>query len=163
MFKIGDLVVHPMHGAGIIDDIVKERVEGATLEYYVFKQFSGNLLLKIPIENTNAIGVRRVVSPSEAEKLLSDIPTFPIEATANWNKRYQENVLRLKSGDPYEVARVIKTLMHLGKRHSLSNVERKMLQNAKRVFISEVALTEHVEYDEMENRVDQIMMQLAAC
>ena len=70
MFSIGDLVVHPMHGAGVIDDIVRERVAGSTKEYYVFKMPMGGLVLKIPTENSQAIGIRPVITAEEADALL---------------------------------------------------------------------------------------------
>ena len=111
MFSIGDLVVHPMHGAGVIDDIVRERVAGTTKEYYVFKMPMGGLILKIPTENSQAIGIRKVISKAEADELLEEIPAIAVEHNANWNKRYQENLVRLKSGDLREVAQVVKGLM----------------------------------------------------
>lgn len=160
MFRIGDLVVHPMHGAGVIDSIVQERVAGATQEYYVFKVPAGGLLLKIPVASSSAIGVRDIISPEEAEALLSSIPKLTVEVNTNWNKRYQENMLRLKSGNLYEVARVIKALMHREHHRGLSTGERKMLHNAKQILISEIVLTEHAEYGEVEARVDRAMMQL---
>ena len=83
MFSIGDLVVHPMHGAGMIDDIVKERVAGSIQEYYVFKMPMGGLLLKIPVANSEAIGVRSIMTPEEAEQLLQDIPAMPVENNSN--------------------------------------------------------------------------------
>ncbi|MDD3346299.1 CarD family transcriptional regulator [Oscillibacter sp.] len=160
MFKVGDLVVHPMHGAGVIDSIVQERIAGAVQEYYVFKMPLGGLLLKIPVTNSHVIGVREIVTPTEAESLLSAIPDLTVEVNANWNKRYQENMLRLKSGDLYEVARVVKALMHRESRRGLSTGERKMLHNAKQILISEIVLTEKAEYGEVEARVDRAMMDL---
>ena len=68
MFKIGDLVVHPMHGAGVIDNIVQERVAGTIQEYYEFRMCMGGLLLKIPVANSQVIGVRSIISPAEAER-----------------------------------------------------------------------------------------------
>ena len=127
MFSIGDLVVHPMHGAGVIDDIVRERVAGTTKEYYVFKMPMGGLILKIPTENSHAIGIRKVISKTEADELLEEIPAIAVEHNANWNKRYQENLLRLKSGDLREVAQVIKGLMRRDTLRGLSTGERKML------------------------------------
>ena len=109
------------------------------------------------------IGVRSIISPAEAETLLSAIPELTVEVNSNWNKRYQENLLRIKSGDLYEVARVIKSLMHRESRRGLSTGERKMLHNAKQILISEIVLTEHAEYGEVEARVDQAMMQLPVC
>ena len=160
MFNVGDLVVHPMHGAGVIEDIVQERIAGVTKEYYVFKMPMGGLLLKIPVANSQAIGVRSIITPEEAELLLSAIPDLTVEVNTNWNKRYQANMLRLKSGNLYEVARVIKALMHREQDRGLSTGERKMLHNAKQILISEIVLTEQAEYGAVEARVDRAMMQL---
>ena len=152
MFSIGDLVVHPMHGAGVIDDIVKE--------YYVFKMPVGGLVLKIPTANSQVIGIRGIISQAEAEELLNALPDLTVEANANWNKRYQENLMRLKSGDLYQVARVIKSLMQRDSLRGLSTGERKMLHNAKQIMISEIVMAEKVAYREVETRIDHAMMQL---
>ena len=159
MFRIGDLVVHPMHGAGVIDDIVQEKIGGVIKEYYVFKMPTGGLVLKIPTENSQVIGIRGIISQAEAEKLIHDIPDLTVESSANWNKRYQENLTRLKSGDLYQVARVIKSLMQRDSLRGLSNGERKMLHNAKQIMISEIVLVEKVAYQEAETRIDRAMMQ----
>lgn len=160
MFSIGDLVVHPMHGAGVIDDIVREKVAGVTQEYYVFKMPMGGLVLKIPVANSQVIGIRGIISPAEAEALLNAIPDLTVESNANWNKRYQENLTRLKSGDLYQVARVVKSLMRRDSLRGLSTGERKMLHNAKQIMISEIVLVEHVAYQDAESRIDRAMMQL---
>lgn len=160
MFSIGDLVVHPMHGAGVIDDIVQEKVAGVTQAYYVFKMPMGGLVLKIPVANSQVIGIRGIISPAEAEALLNAIPHLAVETNANWNKRYQENLTRLKSGDLYQVAVVIKSLMRRDSLRGLSTGERKMLHNAKQIMISEIVLVEHVAYQDVESRVDRAMMQL---
>lgn len=162
MFSIGDLVVHPMHGAGVIDSIVQERVAGTTKEYYVFKMPVGGLVLKIPVTNSQAIGVRGIISREEAEHLLAAIPSLETESNSNWNKRYQENMLRLKSGDLYEVARVIKSLMSRESRRGLSTGERKMLHNAKQIMISELVLVEETDYKQMEERLDRAVAQRPA-
>ena len=160
MFSIGDLVVHPMHGAGIIDGIVQEKIAGVTQDYYVFKMPMGGLVLKIPVANSGAIGVRAIITSKEAETLLGAIPALPVEANANWNKRYQENMLRLKSGDLYEVARVVKALMHREAQRGLSTGERKMLHIAKQIMISEIVLAQNSIYEDVERRLDRAMMQL---
>ena len=159
MFSIGDLVVHPMHGAGVIDDIVREKVAGATQEYYVFKMPVGGLVLKIPVANSAAVGLRGIISRAEAEALLDALPDLTVETNANWNKRYQENLTRLKSGDLYQVAQVIKSLMQRDSVRGLSTGERKMLHNAKQVMITELVLAESSPYQEVETRIDRAMMQ----
>ena len=159
MFSIGDLVVHPMHGAGVIDDIVREKVAGAAQEYYVFKMPVGGLVLKIPVSNSDVVGLRGIISRAEAEKLLNALPDLAVETTANWNKRNQENLTRLKSGDLYQVARVIKGLMQRDAVRGLSTGERKMLHNAKQIMISELVLAESSPYQEVETRIDRAVMQ----
>lgn len=162
MFSIGDPVVHPMHGAGIIDGIVREKIAGIAQEYYVFKMPVGGLLLKIPVSNSQVIGVRPVMSREEAERLIAAIPGIEVETNANWNKRYRENMTRMKSGNLYEVARVIKALMHREKQRGLSNGERKMLHNARQILISEIVMAESGEYSALEKRVDTAMLQTPA-
>ena len=161
MFSIGDLVVHPMHGAGVIDDIVRERVAGTTKEYYVFKMPMGGLILKIPTVNSQAIGIRKVISKAEADELLEEIPAIAVEHNANWNKRYQENLLRLKSGDLREVAQVIKGLMRRDTLRGLSTGERKMLHSAKQIMISELVLVLDSDYKSVEGQLDHVMSQKA--
>nr|WP_326125472.1 CarD family transcriptional regulator [uncultured Oscillibacter sp.] len=162
MFRIGDLVAHPMHGAGVIDAITQEKVAGSMQEYYVFKMPVGGLLLKIPVANSETIGLRAIITPEEAESLMAAIPSLEVESSANWNKRYQENLQRLKSGDLREVSRVVKGLMTRDARRGLSTGERKMLQTAKRILISEIVLTEQADYEAVETRVDRAMTQEAA-
>lgn len=157
MFRIGELVAHPMHGAGVIDAIIQEKVAGSTQDYYVFKMPMGGLLLKIPTANSQAIGIRTIISPEEAESLLAAIPGLEVKNSANWNKRYQENLQRLKSGNLYEVARVIKGLMNRDTRRGLSTGERKMLQTAKRILISEIVLAKQTDYETIEAQIDGAM------
>lgn len=161
MFSIGDLIVHPMHGAGVIEDIIQEKVAGVLQEYYVFKMPMCGLTLKIPTANAHLIGVRGILSRHEIDSLLDAIPGIPVEMNSNWNKRYQENMQRLKSGDLYEVARVIKSLMYRDMLRGLSTGERKMLHNAKQIMISEIVLVEACDYKEIETRLDGAMMQEA--
>ena len=159
MFSVGDLVVHPRHGAGVIDAIVREKVAGSTQDYYVFKMPVGGLLLKIPTANSQAIGIRSIIQRPEAEALIAAIPSMPVEENSNWNKRYRENMARLKSGDLYEVARVIKGLLYRERRRGLSNGERKMLHSAKQILLSELVLAEDSGYEELEKRVERAMFQ----
>ena len=159
MFSIGERVVHPMHGAGVIDDIVEERIAGIRQEYYVFKMPVGGLILKIPTTNSAAIGLRGIITPQEAASLMDAIPALQTEDNANWNKRYQENMQRLKSGDLYEVARVIKTLVKRDRQRGLSTGERKMLHNARQILVSELVLSTERERQDVEAQLDCAMTQ----
>lgn len=158
MYLIGDRVVHPMHGAGVIRDIVEERMAGQRKQYYVFCLPVGELVLKIPTESCDVIGIRSLSTRDAIESLIAAIPDLPVDATANWNRRYRENLDRLKSGDLSEVARVIKALMWRDRARGLSNGERKMLHSAKQSLLSEVVLVEDSDYRETEQRIDRMML-----
>ena len=153
MFQVGDKVVHPMHGAGVIDSIVREKISGKAMDFYVFKMPISGLTLKIPTENSTAIKTR-----SEIEEVIARIPKLGVDMTANWNHRYRENMDRLKSGNLDEVSAVIKALMHRDSTRGLSNGERKMLHIAKQILVSEIVLAEDVEYPEAEGRVNAAML-----
>lgn len=158
MYQVGDRVVHPMHGAGIIESIVQERLRGQLGSYYVFRMPSGGLTLKIPTGSCGAIGVRALSTSGRIREVLSAIPGLEIDRTTNWNRRYRENLNRLKSGDLLEVARVIKGLMWRDREKGLSNGERKMLHSAKQILVSEVVLVEGHTYPDAEQRIEQAMM-----
>ena len=158
MYLIGDKVVHPMHGAGIIEDITQERLSGQRADYYVFRMPVGGLVLKIPTENCGNIGVRALSSDEQIDQVLRAIPALDVEMTVNWNHRYRENMARIKSGDLLEVARVIKGLMWRDAQRGLSNGERKMLHTAKQILISEIVLVRGTAYQEAEQYVSEVMM-----
>lgn len=143
MYLVGDKVVHPMHGAGVIEGITEERISGRKASYYVFRMPVGGLVLKIPTENCGSIGVRSLSSVEQIDEVFDRIPEMDAEMTANWNHRYRENMQRIKSGDLLEVARVIKGLMWRDAQRGLSNGERKMLHTAKQILISEIVLVQN--------------------
>ena len=157
MFQIGDKVVHPMHGAGIIDGIVTEKIGSAVQDYYVFKMPVGGLVLKIPVSTSHVIGLRDIVSAEEADRLIDSITSMDVGMTSNWNHRYRENMDRLKSGDLYEVARVIKGLSHRDNERGLSNGERKMLHTARQILLSELVLSLECDAREVENRINSVV------
>ena len=158
MFQVGDKVVHPMHGAGVIDSIVREKISGKAMDFYVFKMPISGLTLKIPTVNSEAIGVRAVKSADEIEAVIARIPALSIDMTSNLNHRDRENMYRLKSGDLDEVSAVIKALMHRDSTRGLSNGERKMLHIAKQILVSEIVLAEDVAYPDAEERVNAAML-----
>ncbi len=157
MFRVGDKVVHPMHGAGIIESIAREKAGGAVREYYVFRTHMGGLVMKIPIASSALVGLRPAMGAEEARHLLAAIPELKLAMTHNWNLRYRENMERLKSGDLYQVAEVMKGLTALDRQRGLSNGERKMLRAAKQILISEVAMATGGDWRELEQYVDGSM------
>ncbi len=158
MFQIGDKIVHPMHGAGVVDSIVTKKVNGIIREYYIMKIPVGGMLVMIPTANSEEIGVRPIVEPAEADRVIASIPEIEVDMTSNWNQRYRENMLRLKSGDLTEVARVVKGLVLRDGERGLSTGERKMLHSAKQILISELVLSRSCTYEEMEARINQVLV-----
>ena len=154
MFQIGDKIVHPMHGAGIVDSIVQKKVNGVVREYYILKLPVGGMLVMIPTANSEEIGVRPVCEESEADRVLAAMPEIEVDMTQNWNRRYRENMTRLKSGDLLEVARVVKGLMLRDEERGLSTGERKMLHSAKQILISEIVLSQNTSYEDVEARIN---------
>ena len=160
MFRIGDKIVHPMHGAGIVDGIVTRKVNGVLRDYYSLRLPVGDMVVMIPTESCREIGVRAILTGDQVEQILCQIAGLEVALEPNWNHRYRENMLRLKSGDLMEVAKVVKSLMLRESRRGLSTGERKMLHSAKQILISEIVMAEQGEYKELEARVDRAMMQL---
>lgn len=156
-YKVGDRIAHPLHGAGIISGVERQKIDGEEREYYVLKLPIGDMLIKIPKDTCDLIGVRPIISPKEVESLILSIPGLEIEMTQNWNKRYRENMLRIRSGDLMEVAAVIKGLTNRDSERGLSTGERKMLHSAKQILISEIVLSENTSYAEVENRLNTVM------
>ena len=157
-FRVGDRIAHPMHGAGVIDSVVKRKINGTERDYYVLKLPAGDMLVMIPVDTSAEIGVRPIVDADEAEKILGSIPGLEIEMTQNWNKRYRENMLKIKSGNLLEVAAVVKGLMQRDKERGLSTGERKMLPSAKQILISEIVLSESASYEEVEERLNSALV-----
>ena len=158
MFQVGDKIVHPMHGAGVIDSIVTKKVDGVSREYYIMKLPVGGMLVMIPVQTCMDIGVRAIISPEEAERVIAAIPDVEIDMISNWNQRYRENMLRLKSGDLLEVSKVVKGLVQREGERGLSTGERKMLYSAKQILISELALAQNCTYEEVEARINQVLV-----
>ena len=157
MFRIGDKIVHPMHGAGVVDEIVQRKVNGVVRDYYTLKLPIGGMLVMIPTDHCEQIGVRAILSGDEAEKGLDQITDVQVEMQSNWNHRYRENMERLKSGDLLEVAKVVKGLVLRENRRGLSNGERKMLHSAKQILVSEIGLAKSISYQEAEDRLEKAL------
>ena len=153
MYRVGDHIAHPLHGAGVIERIESKKVNGTIREYYVLKMPVGGMIVMIPKENSDTIGVRPIIDSKEADSIFAAISGLEVSMTQNWNRRYRENMLRLKSGDLMEVATVIKGLVSRETDKGLSTGERKMLLSAKQILISEIVLSQRVSYEEAEARL----------
>ena len=157
MYQVGDKIVHPMHGAGVIDSIVSRKMNGVMREYYQMRLPTGNMLVMIPTDHTAEIGVRPVMNEAEAREVMAAMETIEVDMCQNWNHRYRENMTRLKSGDLIEVARVVKGLMKRDDQRGLSTGERKMLHSAKQILISELVLSQNLTHEVVEERINRAL------
>ena len=153
MFNVGDKIVYPMHGAGTIDAIEEKDILGEKQNYYIIKM-PGEVKVMVPISKAGDIGVRSVIDKAEAGKVLEVLEANETEMSNNWNKRYKENMEKMKSGRIYEVADVVRNLSYKQKEKGLSTGEKKMLNNAKQILVSELVLAEHASENEVENLVE---------
>mgnify|MGYP000456610775 CR=1 FL=1 len=153
MFNIGDKIVYPMHGAGTIDSIEEKNILGETQSYYILKM-PGEVKVMVPVEKAEQVGVREIIDKSSADKVFNILLKDETEMNKNWNKRYRDNMDKLKSGDIYEIADIVRNLSFKQKEKGLSTGEKKMLVNAKQILVSELVLAEKSNQEEIEERVD---------
>lgn len=157
MYKIGDSVVYPMHGAGVIEDIENKEVLGKRQSYYVLRMPIGDMKVMVPMENAAEVGMRDVIEKKEAEKVLEAFRTAETDVIQNWSKRFRDNMVKIKSGDVFEVATVVKSLMLRDKQKGLSTGERKMLTNAKQILISEIVVATGNDRESIESRLIEMV------
>ncbi len=153
MFNVGDKIVYPMHGAGTIDAIEEKNILGENQAYYIIKM-PGEVKVMVPTAKAEQIGVRNIIGKEEAEKVISILGEDETEMSQNWNKRYRDNMEKMKSGDVYEIADVVRNLAFKQKEKGLSTGEKKMLSNAKQILVSELVLAEHASQEEVEELID---------
>lgn len=158
MYNIGDKIVYPMHGAGIIESIEEQEILGNKQSYYVVKIPVGDMKVLIPTKNVEGIGIREVISEADADKVFSVLGSKSDISTNNWNKRYRENMVKIKSGNIYEVADVVRSLMLRERDKGLSTGERKMLNSAKQILISELVLAKNMNALEVEGIINDFLL-----
>ncbi len=160
MFSVGDRVVYPMHGAGIIEAIEEKEILGAIKKYYVMKLPLGEMKVLIPIDNIAQVGLRGVIEEDEVAQVFVILQGEQPEMSANWNRRYRNHLEKIKSGDIYEVAEVVRNLMLRDREKGLSTGESKMLDTARQILISELILVQDQESAEITSVLDNIFEQV---
>ena len=153
MFNIGDKVVYPMLGAGIIEGIEEKSVLGEKQNYYIIKM-PGEVKVMVPTAKAADVGVRDIIDSNATSKVFKVLESSTAEIEMNWNKRYRDNMEKMKSGDIYEVGDVVRSLSFKQKEKGLSTGEKKMLLNAKQILVSELTLAENSKKEEIEEMVN---------
>lgn len=142
MYQVGDRIVYPMYGAGIVNAIEDRVILGKKQQYYVMNIAAGDMKVMIPVQTSDVIGVRPVIDTDEAMRVLESFRRSALNIDSNWNKRHRDNTEKIKSGDIYKVCEVVKDLMYREKKKKgLSTSERRMFNNAKQILVSELVLS----------------------
>lgn len=158
MFRVGDKVVYPMHGAGIIEKIEKKSILETEREYYVLKLPYEKMSISIPVDNSENVGVRSVVSKETVVEAFEKLGEPATEMDSNWNRRHRENIAKLKSGDIFAVVDVVRNLMRAEHEKGLSSGEKKLFMNAKHILVSEIVLVNEIGIEEAETLVEKAVL-----
>ncbi len=159
MFSVGDRVVYPMHGAGVIEAIEEKEILGARKKYYVMKMPLGEMKVLIPTDNITQVGLRGVIEREKVEEVFVVLQGEQPKMSTNWNRRYRNHLEKIKSGDIFEVAEVVRNLMLRDREKGLSTGESKMLDTARQILISELILVQGMDHAEVINVLDDIFEQ----
>src|SRR5437879_4644627 len=156
-FDVGDKVVYPHHGAATIERREKIEAFGEQKEYLVLRLAYGDLTMKVPADNTDAVGLRDVISLDEVDEVYAVLRKKDARMPTNWSRRYKNHVEKLKSGDIYQVAEVVRNLTLREQEKGLSAGEKRMLARARQILISELTFAINVNEEEAEKKLDEAL------
>ena len=156
MFEIGDRIVYPMHGAGVIVEKTLETILGVEKEYYILSIPVGEIRISVPIDKINDMGIRTIVDESEIENILEILKLKDVEINSNWNARYRENLEKLRLGELEGIAEVFRDLYTLDLDRGLSMAEKKLLHSSKKMLISELSVVEGKKVAEVEKKLENL-------
>jgi CarD family transcriptional regulator len=152
-FKLGEKVVYPNHGVGIIEQISYGYLNGRSERYYMLKILSSGLKVMVPQTNINTVGLRPVIRSTEAGSVISYLEKGRSASHHDWKHRFKENSERMRTGSLMEVAAVLKGLVSLSRTKPLSFREKKMLERAKHLLITELATVRNTTEQTMETNL----------
>jgi CarD family transcriptional regulator len=156
MFCVGDVVVYPHHGAGVIEGISEKDVEGETKQYFVLRMCQGNLKVMVPADNSLQVGLRSVICKDDVKKVLGVLGEEQSPMPSNWNHRYKKNRDKLRSGDIFQVAEVVRNLTLRDMEKGLSSGEKRMLVQARDILASELMYAVDVEEAEAVRMIEEV-------
>lgn len=156
-FKVGDMAVYPGHGVGVIEGIETREIAGTRQTFYVLIILDNGMTIMVPTSNADAIGMRDVISAEEVDQIYEILQErdLPLDKQT-WNRRYREYMSKIKTGSPYEVARVLRDLFILKGDKALSFGERKMFDTAQGLLLKELAVASSVEEAVIREKMNQI-------
>ncbi len=157
-FDVGDKVVYPHHGAAVIEKVEQRELLGEQREYYILKLAYGELTLMVPTDSTEEVGIREVTPAREMPKVFKVLKkNEPTTNTTNWSRRFKANVEKLKSGDIYQVADVVRSLHQRDREKGLSAGEKRMLTKARQILVSELTFSQNCDEEQAEQLLDEVL------
>lgn len=156
-FRVGDKVVYPHHGAAIIKSLEEKEFHGETKQYFILRLAYGDLTLMVPADNTEEVGIRDVIARDELDKVFKVLKSKECRMPANWSRRFKTHVEKLRSGDIYQVAEVVRNLSRREAEKGLSAGEKRMLTKARQILVSEVTFAANVDEAEAEKMLDKVL------
>lgn len=156
-FNVGETVVYPHHGAALIEATETRIVKGVEKLYLVLKVAQGDLVVKVPAENAEVVGVRDVVDQAGLDHVFEVLRAPHTEEPTNWSRRYKANLEKLASGDVNKVAEVVRDLWRRDRERGLSAGEKRMLSKARQILVSELALAEETDESKAEGILDEVL------
>jgi CarD family transcriptional regulator len=156
-FDVGDKVVYPHHGAAVIERRETKRAFGEEREYLILRLAYGDLTLMVPADNTDSVGLREVINLEEVEEVFAVLGKKEARMPTNWSRRFKNHVEKLKSGDIYQVAEVVRNLTLRDKEKGLSAGEKRMLAKARQILQSELTFALNVDEAEAEKKLDEAL------
>jgi CarD family transcriptional regulator len=156
-FHIGDKVVYPNHGVGVIEQISSRTIGASVEKFYLLKIKASSLKVMVPFNNVNSVGLRRVVRNGEIQKILDYLTDGECSNNTDWKYRFKENSERMRTGSLLEVAGVLKALLMLNQSKPLSFREKKMLERARYLLVSELAMAKNCEEPQVEELLNKAL------
>lgn len=157
VFSVGDKVVYPMHGAGVIEAIEQKEVLDRIEQYYIMRMPIGDLRVMIPMSSGDELGLREIIDEKGVEEVFKVLKAETTSMSQNWNRRYRANMEKIKTGDIFEVAEVVRNLSARDREKGLSTGERKMLENARQILISELVLAQDTTEEHVEQQLSELL------
>ena len=156
-FEVGDKVIYPNHGLGIVTRIEDKTILGTTCGFYHLRIVANETMVLVPVSNVEGVGLRRAISDEEVERLFGLLGNGKIDNHQNWKGRFKDNSDKMRTGSIYDMADVLKSLTFLAKSKSLSFREKRMLDRAKSLIISEISEVMQTTAQAIEDRVNEAL------
>lgn len=155
MFNVGDKVVYPHHGAGVVEKVETRSIEGEKKKYFILSLCGGDLKITVPEESTENVGLRSVITKTQVKSVLEVLCQKQSQMPSNWNHRYKKNRDKIRSGDVYEVAEVVRNLSIREREKGLSTGEKRMLNQARQILLSEIIYVLNIDNEKAARMLDE--------